>query len=137
MKKIALICFFCMACLLLSFVGCGKEEPKIPNESEPCVVIKAETSDITPATTLKLYMDSMVASGKLAYTMESGMVTSVNGIKAEAGIYWMLYTDDAEYAVNAWGTLEYEGVVYGSASVGATELIVKQGATYIWCLQKP
>jgi hypothetical protein len=44
----------------------------------------------------------------------------------------MLYTSDAENANNAWGTVEYEGVEYGSAISGAETLKIKADQMYIW-----
>ena len=51
------------------------------------------------------------------------------------GTYWMLYTDDSENSNTAWGQIEYDGKIYGSAALGAGELVIKDGLTYIWYYQ--
>ena len=47
----------------------------------------------------------------------------------------MLYTDDSENSNTAWGQIEYDGKIYGSAALGAGELVIKDGLTYIWYYQ--
>ena len=42
------------------------------------------------------------------------------------------HTDSANAA---WGTIEYNGNVYGSAVLGAESLIIKDGCMYIWVFQ--
>ena len=49
--------------------------------------------------------------------------------------YWMLYTSDSENANQEWGTFEYEDSIYGSATLGADALIVKEDCIYIWAYQ--
>ena len=87
--------------------------------------------------TLSAYMDELQKEGEITFIKSGGMLVSVNG-KANDSDYnpcWMLYTSDAENSNFAWGSVEYQGKVYLSASLGMDELIVKNGETYIWWYQ--
>ncbi len=128
---VALAVLVAGAFILLS--ACG-EKPPIKVEKD-YVVITATAERKGSAQTLRDYMDILVDAGELTYTMSSGMVTVMNGVKASGKRYWMLYTDDTEYAVPAWGTCLYQDKTYGSASSGAEMLPIKVGCTYIWHLQ--
>ena len=66
-----------------------------------------------------------------------GMITSINGIEnpADFSSCWMLYTSDVENSNTAWGTVEYQGVKYGSAISGAETLKIKPDQLYIWVFQ--
>ena len=83
------------------------------------------------------YMKIMKEQEGLAYEVKDGMIVSINGIEnpADYSSCWMLYTSDAENANTAWGTVEYEGVEYGSAISGAEVLKIKEGQLYIWVFQ--
>lgn len=93
--------------------------------------------DITDTTTLVDYMNSLKNDGQLTFEINNGMVSSVNGIDnpSDWSSCWMLYTSDADNANSAWGTIEYNGNVYGSAVLGAESLIIKDGCMYIWVFQ--
>ncbi len=128
MKKLLLFMSICI-CFLFA---CGAREPVIMDGEHAVITVSAER--VNDGTTLKQYMDLLVSDGDLSYEMQSGMVTSVNGVAAGNGKYWLLYTDDETFAVPSWGACEYQGKVYGSSSLGAETLVVKAGCTYIWYL---
>ena len=128
-----------LSVVLCSFFGCSPKEPLVIKESDTYIVITVsnEQMDIKKNTTLVDYMDSLKNDGKLDFEIENGMVTSVNGIEnpADWSSCWMIYTSDTDNANSAWGTIEYDGKVYGSAIVGAESLIIKDGCIYIWVFQ--
>jgi len=82
-------------------------------------------------------MNQLVQKGELTCTIKDGMVTSINGIDnpVDYSSCWMLYTSDTENANSTWGTVEYEGVEYGSAISGAEKLKIKADQLYIWVFQ--
>lgn len=114
---------------VFSFTACNEKK-----DVEP-VVIYMETTPISRGQSLLDVMTTLEADGELSFTEENGMIVKLNGTKNEGSSYWMLYTSDAEYANTAWGTYEYEGQTYGSATLGATELPFKVKETYIWVYQ--
>lgn len=124
---VSLVLVLCFACSI--FAGCSSE-PVVIKDSETCIVISADKD----AASLLDYMAELKNKGQLDYTVENGMVMSVNGIEnpADFSSCWMLYTSDAENASEMYGTVEYNGKIYGSAVVGAETLAVKEGQLYIW-----
>ena len=131
MKKLLTLLLVTLTALMM-FTACGKnKDPLVISETDEFVVIKCQTDkeDLTLAS----YMDGL---GDI-FLIENGMVVSINGIKnaADWSQCWMLYTDDEEMSNTAWGEIEYKDKVYGSAVLGADELIVKNGKTYIWVYQ--
>ena len=140
MKKIITIIttiLFSMAFLALA--GCINKEPLVIKQSDTYIIIKAsnEQMDITNNITLVDYMNSLKDNDKLNFEIENGMVCSINGIEnpADWSSCWMLYTSDTENANPAWGTIEYQGNIYGSAMLGAELLNIKDGCIYIWVFQ--
>ncbi len=132
MKKIATVIF---VILLISSVfvlfACNKS---VVDDGD-YIVITVETTKVKEGATLKDYMDYLSSKEIISYEMENGMVISINGKSGNSNQYWMLYTDDTGNSNDAWGTVEYEEKTYASASLGAEQLIVKDGAKYIWKLQ--
>ena len=63
------------------------------------------------------------------------MITSLNGKANTANSFWMLYTTDGEMANSEWGTIAFEGLVLGSAVLGAEALTVAVGEYYVWSYQ--
>lgn len=102
------------------------------DENTVVITVKGEQEN---GKTLARYMDELVSQGELVYTFSDGMVTSINGKANTTNSYWMLYTSDTENANEQWGVFEYEGKHYGSATLGASELIVKENCLYIWAYQ--
>ena len=127
----ALSLLLALILVALTLGACGSE-PVVIQDSETCIVIKAPAD--AEEMLLIDYMNALKADGELTFEIQNGMVSSIGGI-ANAADYsqcWMLYTSDADNANSAWGTVEYEGVEYGSAVVGAESLTIKPGCLYIW-----
>ena len=131
-KKI-LACLLAVVTLMsvLLLTGC-KSEPLVIKDSDTCIVIRVPEN--TEEMLLIDYMEVLQKDGELTFTVQNGMVTSIGGIEnpADFSSCWMLYTSDVELSNAAWGTVEYDGVEYGSAVVGAEALTVKPGELYIW-----
>ena len=87
--------------------------------------------------TLLNLMAQLKSEGAIDFTLENGMVTSINGKEnpADFSSCWMLYTSDTEMANNAWGEVEYQGKKLGSAVVGADFLPAVEGEVYVWYYQ--
>ena len=144
MKKFFSAIIALMICVgVFGFAGCslfgGEKEPLVIKESDTYIVItvSSEQMEISSDTTLIDYMQTLKADGQLDFEITNGMITSINGIEnpADWSSCWMLYTSDADLANSAWGTVEYNGVVYGSAILGAETLKIKDGCLYIWVFQ--
>ena len=124
--------------LLFSMVACGGETHVIKETDEKIIItVSSKQMELTDSTTLLEYMQSLKADGEFEFEIVSGMITSINGIEnpADWSSCWMLYTNDTELSNSTWGTAEYNGETFGSAIVGAEELIVKNGYKYIWYYQ--
>ena len=127
MKKLSAL----LLTLLLAFcLASCKKPPVVVSESDTYVVINVQNA--SEGQTLAGYMASLTEYANM-FTIESGMVTSINGISnaPDWSACWMLYTDDAEVSDTAY-SIEYKGKVYGSALKGAETLVVKNSKTYIW-----
>lgn len=109
-----------------------KAEPLVIYESDTTIVIKCEKAE--DDATLIDYMAKLRDKGKIEFTAENGMITSINGIEnpKDFSYCWMLYTSDADMANSAWGTVLYNEVEYGSAILGADKLEIKADNLYIW-----
>ncbi len=135
MKKIitkicALILIFAtLACIF----ACG-ESKNITIDGD-YVLIVAESKKFEQGDTLKDYMDKLKEEGQFDFEMSNGMIMYMNGKSGGTNQYWMLYTDDADNSNEAWGTCEYDGKIFKSATLGAENLAIKDGCTYIWYLQ--
>ena len=77
-------------------------------------------------------MKSLQKKGELSFEISSGMVTEMEGKANGGSSYWMLYTDDNDFATDEYGTVEYGGQTLGSAVLGANALQVSVGKTYVW-----
>lgn len=129
-KKVALLVVTLVALICVCFTAC-EETPVTVDEN---TVIIAVPQDVEKQS-LKSYMDSLQEKGELTYSIENGMVVSINGKSNTTKSFWMLYTSDPDNANNQWGTFEYKDEIYGSAILGATELIIKEQCLYIWAYQ--
>ena len=135
MKKLLTLALTLVLTLTLALITACEKEPLVIKESDKYVVIKVETdkTDLTLAN----YMASL-EEYKNMFTIENGMVVSINGIKnaSDWSACWMLYTDDysEENSTSAF-TIKYKEKTYNSANYGAESLIVKDGSTYIWVYQ--
>lgn len=139
MKTTKKLVSFLLAVVLLAGIlmlsGC-KKEPLVIKDSDTYIVIKTTEEAMDGKTDLLLidYMKILKEKGELAFEIENGMITSINGIDnpADFSSCWMLYTSDEELSNVAWGTVEYEGKEYASAVSGAEALQIKPGQLYIW-----
>ena len=137
MKKIFnAIVLLVVSIILFSFAGCAPKKPLVIKESDTYIVITAsnEQLEITDNMTLVDYMGFLKEDGQLDFKINDGMISSINGIDnpSDWSSCWMLYTSDADTANSAWGTVEYNGNIYGSAMFGAESLKIKDGCIYIW-----
>lgn len=123
----AVFCFFAMCLLPLS--GCKKEE-----KIAPYVIVATAEED---GKTLEEVMTARKNKGEgKPFTFENGMLVKLDGRKNGNRHYWMLFTSDAQSSNCMWGTYRLGDQTLGSATVGATELIVKVGETYLWSYEK-
>lgn len=129
---------FALMIVLLSVVVCFsacKNVDGYPAKDGDTVILTV-TQEHDGVTFLIDYMEHVSGSDELSsYVINDGMVVVINDLRATGNVYWMLYTDDAEYSNEAWGTVEVDGVTYYSATLGAEELPVKVGCTYVWYAQ--
>ncbi len=116
------------------FVACNNNGP-IKADENTVVITATDSSFDFENKTLKDFMDYLQDNKKFTYSIENGMITTINGKSNTTNSYWMLYTSDAANANQEWGTFEYEGEIYGSATLGAESLAVKEGCIYIWTYQ--
>lgn len=133
MKKRFLVILLVVV-LCVSLTACFDKKPVQVDENS--VIITAIDSKYSVDNkTLKEYMDVLQSANELTYEIKDGMIVALNGKANTTNSYWMLYTSDTEHANSEWGTAEYDGNVYGSATLGATELLIKDGYIYIWVYQ--
>lgn len=136
MKRIKSILLILTLCMTLSMVACLPNNSLVVFDSDECIAITVSEDQmpITSSSTLLDYMQVLKNSERLNFEIADGMITSINGIKNadDWSSCWMLYTSDADNANTAWGTVEYNGKVYGSAIYGAETLKIKEGCLYIW-----
>ena len=87
--------------------------------------------------TLLNLMVQLKSEGVIDFTLDNGMITSINGKAnpADWSYCWMLYTSDDEMSNTEWGELEYQGEKLGSAVVGADFLPAVEGEVYVWYYQ--
>lgn len=138
--------FLTVCCLLFVFSGCfllgGSKVEQTPfkasvqsmTEEEVVIYIDSAPEEIF----LSEVMERLQADGKLTFTLEGGMLTSLNGKKnpADWSACWMLYISDTELSDDAFGTHTYQEMEMGSAVVGAESLPIKAGEYYVWYYQK-
>lgn len=130
-------CFFVTACY-----PNGETKAVLEFSSENMVVMKIERTDGN-ANALNA-LTSLKEQGKIEFESFSSTygayVTAINGVSetssGNSGYSWMLYTSDQEFSIEEYGTVCYNGVNYGQATVGASSLVVKEGELYIWYYQQ-
>lgn len=115
----------------------GNVEYTVAVNTETLVVFTAPDGIETDS--LKAYLDGLVEAGEISYTIEDGMITSLNGTENMSGLtsgsYWMLYSDLTEldgvtYTDPTFGTYTYAGKQLASCSYGAEGMPVVEGYTY-------
>lgn len=121
-------CFF--SCKLT-----GEADASLISSTNTQVVIKVEK--VYGETSLLSAMESLQEKGELTFKTSGTMLSELNGVAnpADFSSCWMLYTSDAEMSNQAWGTLEYNGKVLGSAILGADSLVIAEGEIYVWFYQ--
>ena len=129
MKKTKLIILFLIIASMFTFTACQNNKV-----DDVVITISAEKYSVQDKT-LKDYMDYLVNEGELSYTMSGTMLVSLNGTSNTSNSYWMLYTDDVENSDTTWGTIERDGKIYASAISGVSDLLIKDGCTYILTYQ--
>lgn len=132
-KKSWLALLICTIAMLfgVAFTACSKNAVDANDERVAITVVGATENE-----SLLEYMQTLQNEGKLSFTIDNGMVTSINGISQTTNTFWMLYTSDSDNANAAWGTCEYENQTLGSATLGAESLKVKEGFIYVWVFTK-
>lgn len=128
MKKVVSILL--IALLALTLTACFK--PVLQTDSEIIITVSSDNS----AKTLSEYLSSLKSDGKIQYeTDASGFLTAINGRKpAAANEYWMIYTLKEGYFNNDWGSYEYDGKTYGSATLGITDMPVAANDVFIFVI---
>ena len=124
---------------VLGMVACKQGEAVVDTE----VILTVDTSVMADIAGKSLadYMVALKEKNKLSYEGTVGeyglYVTSINGRAADAKTeYWSLFTDDAEFSNEAYGTYKAtDGTTYAMASVGASSLMLKEGKKYVWVIQ--
>ena len=134
-KSLSFLLVVISLCSAMMLASCQSEPVAIEN-SDPYIVIKPTAESIEGKEDMSLadYMAELKEKGELDYTINNGMITSINAIEnpADFSKCWMLYTSDSDNSGNAWGTIEYEGKECGSAVVGAESITLKPEHLYIW-----
>ena len=138
-KRLSSLLLVLLLTLSVLLPGCQKSEPLVIKDSDTFIVLKITPEALEGKEDQYMidYMNELAQKGELECTISNGMITSINGIEnpADFSSCWMLYTSDAENSNTAWGTVEYEGVEYGSAISGAETLKLKADVIYIWVYQ--
>lgn len=135
MKKLLTFLVSLLVAFACCFVAaCGDKEPIRADDNTVIITASDSVFDFENKT-LKEYIDYLQDNKKFTYSLNNGMITTINGKSNTTKSYWMLYTSDTENANQEWGKFEYEGSLYGSATSGIEALIVKQDCIYIWAYQ--
>lgn len=134
-KLISFIALLATALLsVFCFVSCGGGTvmAEVVETTDALVVIRVKETD--EKATLFDAMEVLKEENALQFELAGTMLKSLNG-KANSADFsscWMLYTSDDEMGNSAWGTYDYNGTVYKSATLGGEALIVSAGAYYVW-----
>lgn len=138
MKKLVSTILLTFLTIALVFSTACDSKPLVVKDSEHLIVISVTEKSIGDNKTLLQYMQSLKSDNKLEFELSNGMITSINNIDnpKDYSYCWMLYTSDTALSNAGWGKIEYKGVIYGSAVVGAEELEIKPNNLYIWYYKK-
>ena len=136
-----LVIILVLAVAVFCFVGCAGSEGEFT-----VVIIRghdsiAYTLDNTGGEMVYL-IDALEAlendsESGFSYALQGTFLTTVNGYTAvsSSNEFWAIYTDceieGLKYYDITWGTADYEGIMYGSATKGVSELPTNGGSTYI------
>lgn len=128
--------------LLLLLSACsiskGSQQQTYPITVNTAELVAFTAPDEFATISLKEYLDGLVTAEKLSYTIQSGMITSINGTEniseTNKGSYWMIYSDllelDGVTYANPTYTYDYNGKVLASCTFGAESMPVIAGYTY-------
>ncbi len=135
-RKIDLLLTFLLALTMsvFAFVSCtkkGEAKAEVVSKTDTKILIKINETE--GFATLLDAMTYLKEEGELIFTVSGGMVSSVEGKEnaADWSACWMLYTSDTEMSNKEWGTITYEGNLYGSAILGVESLQVSVGEYYL------
>lgn len=133
MKKLLSLTLTILVATACAFLVACEKDPLVIKDSDNLVVVTADTDE---SLSLIDYINTL-DEFKDMFVIENGMVTAIDGVAnaADWSKCWMIYTSDSEKANTAWGQIEYKGETYGSAIVGAEQLMVKKGCIYIFVYQ--
>ena len=145
--KRKLLSLFLVTCCLVSASACNAQDSVSASftESVKKAGVEKTADDMVAIRVLKVdgeenlmsVMEELQTDGLMNFTVQAGMVTSINGKAnpADFSSCWMLYTSDAEMSNSAWGEIDYNGEKLGSAVLGADILPVVEGEVYVWYYQ--
>jgi hypothetical protein len=138
MKKLVSTILLTLLTIALAFSTACDSKPLVVKDSEHLIVISVTEDSIKDSKTLIDYMHVLKSDNELEFEIANGMITSINNIDnpKDYSYCWMLYTSDTTLSNSDWGTIDYKGVIYGSAVVGAELLEIKPNNIYIWYYQK-
>lgn len=138
MKKLLISALVCASAAVAFSAACSNRswaEEYTAEVSEGLVVFTAP--EIHGELSLREYFDGLVDEGIITYTLEGGMVSSINGVSntSDFSSCWMFYSDLIEldgviYGNTEWGTYEYEGKTLASCANGVETMPVVEGFTY-------
>lgn len=141
MKRKLLALIVALATITMAFMltACGKTKFD-KDKNELAITVTDSVMEITAETTLEDYMNKLQDKKEISFkgtVSEYGLkITKINDVEEGMGEYWILYTTDADNSNTEWGSYEYDGKTLGSATLGVSNLIIKNGETYVWVLQK-
>ena len=128
---LGMLCLLWCSCCAPNDRGSFAVEAKVTNEVG---IVAIFVEDVTGEVMLSAVMQVLQEEGELSYSFDgTGMLTQLNGVSnaADWSACWMLYLDDAELADTHYAK-SWRGKSYGSSPVGAAQLPVKSGCTYLW-----
>ena len=136
-RNVLVVALLTVVCVLFGLVACksGTGEARVLASEERTLVLQVEAAE--GKVTLLALMEELRAENQIDFKTSGTMISEINGVAnaADLSSCWMLYTTDGGMANEAWGTLEYDGKILGSAIVGADSLVVTVGEIYIWSYQ--
>ena len=137
-----------LICILTALTACNNastQQPTINAEIELCTdeLLVIKVTETTPNANAMDLLAKLQNEGKVNFESFDGgygaYVTSINGVAEVAngneGYSWMLYTSDEELSSTEFGSLTYQGTVFGQAAVGASSLKLKAGEYYVWAYE--
>ena len=147
MKRIKIFLVSCIlfALCLAGLSACnkgGETTAKLEFSSAEQIVMSIEETDgkANAFDALKSLRNQDLISFDYTESTYGAYITSINGVaeqiiestpNSSKGYSWTLYTSDMKYAYEE-GAITYGETVCGKSSLGASSLVVKKDAIYIW-----